>query len=212
MVHRNSANITCPFHFYVHLRLRDRYCCSAADGSGSCHAPAPSYFEEITGCRRKKLDWRWPGNPNGRSKFRNLGLLTFTRSQLTHRRRLRGFWRLLKIAQTARNRRQKHHRDDKDLSKFCKYENLCLLNQAKLLEKLLFPATNAAANDGIAHWFFSCYHWPWFCFQIRKIISQRPWPHPKNRDIHIAEFFCRFYLLQNHRYYKNRYYKAPFCR
>ena len=48
MVHRNSANIACPFRFYVCLCLRDRDCCSAADGSGSCHALAPSYFEEIT--------------------------------------------------------------------------------------------------------------------------------------------------------------------
>ena len=30
------------------------YCCYVADGSGSCHAPAPSYFEEIIRCRRKK--------------------------------------------------------------------------------------------------------------------------------------------------------------
>ena len=29
----------------------DRDCCSAADGSGSCHAPAPSYFEEMARCR-----------------------------------------------------------------------------------------------------------------------------------------------------------------
>ena len=40
MVHRNSLNIACTFHFYVCLRLCDRDCCSAADGSGSCHAPA----------------------------------------------------------------------------------------------------------------------------------------------------------------------------
>ena len=38
-----------------HLRLCDRDCCSAADDSGSCHAPAPSYFEEMTHCRLQKL-------------------------------------------------------------------------------------------------------------------------------------------------------------
>ena len=70
------CKIACTFRFYVCLHLRDRYCCSAADGSGSFHAPAPSYFETITHCRRKNLDWRWPGNPNSRSKFRNLGLFT----------------------------------------------------------------------------------------------------------------------------------------
>ena len=59
--------------------------------SGSCHAPVPSYFKEMTCCRRQKLHWRWPGNPNSRSKFRNLGLFTFTRSQLILRRRLRGW-------------------------------------------------------------------------------------------------------------------------
>ena len=188
MVHRNSANIACPFHFYVCLCLRDRYCCSAADCSGSCHTPAPSYFEEITRCRRK-FDWRWPGNPNGRSKFHNLGLFTFTRSQLTLRLRLRGFWRLLKIAQTAHNRHQIHRRDDQDRSKCRKCENLFLRNQTKCLEKVLFPAMNAAAIDGIAHCFFFCYHWQRLLFSHSKNNFSTTWPSPKNRDIHIVEFF-----------------------
>ena len=102
-------------------------------GSGSCHAPTLSYFEEMTCCRCHKLHWRWPGNPNGWSKFRNLGFFTFIRSQLTLRRRLRSCWRLPEIAQTARNRRQKHRRDDQDRSKFRKYENVCLWDQAKRL-------------------------------------------------------------------------------
>ena len=84
--------------------------CSMTDGNGSYHGLAPSFFEEMTRCRRQKLHWRWPGNPNGRSKFRNLGLFTFTRSQLTLRRRLCGWWRLPEIAQTARCRRRKHRR------------------------------------------------------------------------------------------------------
>ena len=113
--------------------------------SGSCHAPALSYFEEMTRCRCQKLHWRWPGNPNGRSKFRNFDLFMFTRSQLMLHRRLRSWWRLPEIAQTACNRRQKHRRDDRDRSKLCKCENLCLWDQAKLLEKLLFAATNDAA-------------------------------------------------------------------
>ena len=110
MVHQNSANLACTFRIYVCLRMYDRDCCSAADGSGSCHAPAPSYFEEMTRCRRQRFHRRWPGNPNGRSKFRNLGLFTFTQSQLTLRRRLRGWWRFPEIAQTKRCRRQKHRR------------------------------------------------------------------------------------------------------
>ena len=132
MVHQNSANIACTVRFYVCLRLRNRDCCSAADGSGSYHAPAPSYFEEMTRCRRQKFHWRWPSNANGRSKFRNLGLFTFTRSQLTLRRRLRGWWRLPEIAQTACNRRQKNRRADQHRSKFRKYENLCLRHQANV--------------------------------------------------------------------------------
>ena len=113
MVHRNSANLACTFRIYVCLRLCDRDCCSAADGSSSCHAPASSYLEEMTRCRHQILQWRWPGNPNGRSNFRNLSLFTFTRSQLTLRRRLRGWWRLPEIAQTADVKngwRQKHRR------------------------------------------------------------------------------------------------------
>ena len=110
MVHRNSANLACTFRIYVCLCRCDRDCCSVADGSDSCNAPAPSYFEEMTRCRRQILQWIWPGNPNGRSNIRNLGLCTFTRSQLTLRRRLRGWWRLPEITQTARCRRQKHRR------------------------------------------------------------------------------------------------------
>ena len=102
MVHRNFASIACTFRFYVCLRLRDCICSSAADGNGSCHWPAPSYFEEMTHCRHQKLHCRWPGN---------LRLFTFTRSQLTLRRRLCGWWRLLEITQTARGRRQKHRRE-----------------------------------------------------------------------------------------------------
>ena len=107
MVHRNSATIVCTFQFYVCLRLRDCNYCSAADGNGSCHSPTPSYFEEMTRCWHQKLHWKWPGNPNGRSKFRNLRLLTFTRSQLTLRRRLHRWWRLPEIAQTACSRHKK---------------------------------------------------------------------------------------------------------
>ena len=55
MVHWNSANIACIFCFYVCLRLHDRDCCSAANGSGSCHAPALSYFEKMTRCRCKNF-------------------------------------------------------------------------------------------------------------------------------------------------------------
>ena len=137
------------------LRLCDGDCCSTADSSGSCHAPAPSYFEEIIRCWRQKLHWRWPGNPNGRLKFHNLDLFIFTRLQLTLRRRLRGFLRSLRRHVTnVKNIAG----DDQDRSKFCNYENLCLRDQAKRLKKLIFVAMNDAAIDGIAHCLLSCYH------------------------------------------------------
>ena len=157
MVHRNSANIACTFRFYVCLRLHDRDCCSAADGS--CHTLTPSYFEEMTRCRRRQnLHLRWPGNPNGRTKFRNLGLFTFTWSQLSLRQRIRGWWRLPEIAQTARSRRQKHLQDDQDRSKFRKYENLCLGDQANVLKNLFFLLWMTLRLTALRTVFFSWYH------------------------------------------------------
>ena len=140
MVHRNSANIVCPFRFYVCLRLHDRYCCSAADGSGSCHAPGPSYFEEITRCRRKKLDWRWPGNPNGRSKFCNTSLFTFTTDAPATTPQL------LEIAQMACNRRQKHRRDDQDQSKF-RIANTDI-NPSAVVDWYISPESCLLGTDG----------------------------------------------------------------
>ena len=82
-----------------------------------------------------------------------------------------GFLRLLKqhIADV-----KKHRRDDQDRLKFRKYDNLCLRDQAKRLETLLFAATNDAAIDDIAHCFFPAITRNGFCSHIRKIISQRP--------------------------------------
>ena len=148
-------------------------------GSGSCHAPALSYFEQMTRCQRQKLHWRWPGNPNGWSKFRNLGLFTFTRSQLTLRWRLRGWWRFLEIAQTARNRRQKHRRDDQDRLKFCKYENICLRDQTKRLKNFYLLLRTTPRLTALCTAYFPAIIHNGFCFHIRKMISRRPWPHRK---------------------------------
>ena len=61
----------------------------------------------------KKNRRRWPGNPNGQSKFRNIRLFTLTRSQLMLRRQLRqwvrGWRRLAKIAQRRRHCRHQTH-------------------------------------------------------------------------------------------------------
>ena len=179
MVHRNSANIACTFRFYVCLRRYDRDCCSVADGSGSCHAPAPSYFEEMTRCRRQKRHWRWPGNPNRRLKFCNLGLFTFTRSQLTLRRQLRGWWRLPEIAQTAHSRRQKHCWDDHDQSKFCKYKIYdyeIKQNVSKNFFLLLQTTLRLMALHTV---FFLLSLATYFCSHIRKIIFDDLDPHQK---------------------------------
>ena len=185
MVHRNSANIACTFRIYVCLRLWDRDCCSVADGSGSCHAPAPSYFEEMTRCQRQKLHWHWPGNPNGPSKFRNLGLFTFTRSQRTLR--LRGWWRLPEIAQTARCRRQTHCRrwpGSIEIPQIYSYEIKQSVSKNFFLLLRTTPRLTALRTV-----YFPAITRNGFCFHIRKIISRRPWPPPKNWDIHIVEFF-----------------------
>ena len=157
MVHRNSANIACIFCFYVCLCQRDRDC-SAADGSDSCHAPAPSYFERMTRCRRQKLHWRWPGNPNSRSKFRKLGLFTFTRSQLTLRRRLCDWWRLPEIAQTARSRRQKHRREWPGSIEIPQIRKFMPTRSNKTSQTTSFCCYERRCDWRHCALFFSCYH------------------------------------------------------
>ena len=169
VVHQNSANIACTFHFYVCLRLRDRDCCSAADGSCSCHAPAPSYFEEMTRCRRQKLHWRWPGNPNGRSKFRNLGLFTFL-----HDRNWRSSggsaagWRLPEIAQTARNRRQTSPGwpESIEIPQIRKFMHT---RSSKTSRKTSFCCYKRCRDwRHCALFFLSCYHWQRLLFSHSK--------------------------------------------
>ena len=94
IVDRNFADIAYTFQFYNCLCLRDHDYCTVAEGNGSLHGLAPSFFEEMTRCWRQKHR-RWPGNHNGRSKFQKyciylpiLPLFTSTRSSLM----LRG-WR-----------------------------------------------------------------------------------------------------------------------
>ena len=120
-------------------------------------------------CRCKKFHWRWPGNRNGRSKFRYFGLFKFTRSHLTLQRRLRGWLAASRDRSNGTQLTSKHRREYQDRSKFCKYENLCIRDQAKRLEKLLFAATNDAAIDGIAHCFFFLLSLPTaFVFTFKK--------------------------------------------
>ena len=72
--------------------------------------------------------------------YQNYTDIDFTSTRL--RLMLRGWRRLLEIAQAARNRHQKHRRgwpgNPKNRSKFRNYQNLCLRDQARFLEKHLF--------------------------------------------------------------------------
>ena len=118
----------------------------------------PRTRAEMTRCRHQKLHWRWPGNPNGRSKLRNLLCL-----RLQYRNKSFGGG---SAADGGFRRSLKRHiadikniaRKDQNRSKFHKYKNLDLRNQAKCLKKIPFAAKNDAAIDGIAHCFFSYYH------------------------------------------------------
>ena len=63
--------------------------CSTTDRNGSYHRLVPSFFEEMTRCRRQKHCRRRPYNPNDPSKFRKyrvylplLRLFTSARSRL----------------------------------------------------------------------------------------------------------------------------------
>ena len=174
MVPRNSANILCTFRIYVCLRLCDRDCCSAADGLGSYHAPALSYLKRWHVTDVKKIHWRWPGNPSGRSKFRNLCLFKFTRSQLTLRRRLMAASGdhsngTLPTSKTspAMTRIDRNSANTKNYAYEIKQSVFLLLRTTPRLPALRTIYFPAITRNG-------------FCFHIRKIISRRPWPHRKN--------------------------------
>ena len=141
IVYRNFEDIEYTFRFYICLCLRDRDCCSAADGNSSCRGLAPSFFEEMTCCRRQKHHRRWS--------------------------------RSIEILQ---------------LPKFMPTRS------SKPSQKHLFAARMPPLWCHCAL-FFPTVTCNGFCSHLRKIISQRPWPPPpKNWDMHIEEFFFRFYL------------------
>ena len=153
---------------------------------------AEMFMLERLRCRRQTHRRQRPGNPNGRSKFRNL----FPYASKIATNALAAASRLTEIVQTACCRRwqnrQRRLGDDQDLLKFHIYENVCLQDQAKPLEKHL-----VAVWSPLLWWhcalFFSYYHSQRLLFSPMKNNSRRPWLPPKNQDIHIEEFF-RFYL------------------
>ena len=110
----------------------------------------------MTCCRRQKLHWRWAGNPNGRSKFLNLGLFTFRQSQLTLRWWLRGRWRLPKIAQTAHSKNIAGMTTiDRNFANTKIYGYEIKQNVLKNLFLLLRTPPRLTALRTV---FFSCYH------------------------------------------------------
>ena len=161
-------------------------------------APRLLVITQSACCRCQTHHRRWTGNPNCWSKFHNVRLLTLARSQLMLRQWLRGWRQLTEIVQMARCGRQKCHQrqpgDDQDRSKFRNYKNLCLRDQAKPLEKHLFAVMMPLLWWHCTLFFFSTITHNSFCSHLRKIISWRSWPPPKNRDIHIEEFFLRLHL------------------
>ena len=167
IVNQNSADIAYTFQFYVCLHLRDSDCCSMADGNDSCHGFAPSFFEEITCCRRQKHRRRWLGNPNGQSNSWNITYtfrffvclhheiasdaprLTTTAISTDSRHRFSKRWHIADVKNIAGK--------DQNRSKFCNYQNLCLRDQTRPLENI-FLLLGCRHYDAIANCFFSYCH------------------------------------------------------
>ena len=177
--------------------------CSTTDGNGSCHGLAPSFFEEMTRCRRQKHRRQWPGNHIGPSKFGKyhvylpiLRLFMSMRSRLMLRGwRQRQFPLTCTVEEMTRYRRQIHRRRwpgsmtridwnsaitqiyaykiKQDLSK-----NISLLQGRRhyvAIAHVFFPS-NVTCNGYCSH-----------------LISRRPCPPPTKREMHTLKSFL-FYL------------------
>ena len=84
--------------------------------------------------------------------------------------------------------------DDQDWWKLRIYLNLCLLDQAKPLEKHLFFAARRPPLWCHFALFFPTITHNGFCSHLQKNNFSMTLTPPKNRDINIDEFFSRFYL------------------
>ena len=183
--HVSRDNIACTVHF------TSVYVCVIATVvprlTAAAVATHPHHrISEMSRCRCQKLHWRSPGNPNGRSKFCNFGLFTFTWSQLTLQRRLRGWL----VASGDRQNIAGMTRIDRNSANTKMYACEIKQNVSKNFFLLLRTTPRLAA----LRTFSPAITGNSFYFNIRKIISRWHWPPPKNRDIHIVEFFWRFYL------------------
>ena len=167
------------------------------DGNGSCHRLVPSFFEEMTCCRRQKHCWRWPGNHNGRLKFCKyleylpiLRLFTSTRSRV-----VLSSWRQWQLPWI----RAVVFRTDDTLPTSKTSPAITRINQNSSFTKLyaceieqnlsknIFLLLGFRHYDSVTHCFptVTCNG---FCSHLRKIILQWPWPHWKT-EISISKSF-----------------------
>ena len=102
----------------------------------------------------KNISGIWPGDPNGRLKFRKyhayhpiLCLFTFTISRLM----LCSWWRLLEIAQTAHSRRQKHRQQWPGSIKIPELPKFMPTRSSKTFRKTSSLLLGCCHYDAIAH-------------------------------------------------------------
>ena len=190
MVHRNSANIACLFHF------TSVYVCAIATVVPQLTAAAIATHRRIS----KKLHVADVKNLIGDDQieipqFRFVYIYTIATDAPAAASRLLaasdGFWKSLK----------RHVTDVKDIAEMTRidrnsaYTKMYAYEIKQNVSKNFFFMLRTPPQLTALRTVFSCYHWQRLLFSHSKnSISQRPWPPPKNRDIHIVEFCCRFYL------------------
>ena len=197
MVDRNSANIAYTFRFYVCLRLQDLDCCSTADGNGSYHGLAPSFFEDMTHCTFIKNIIR--DDQATLMVHRNFADIAYT------------FWfyvcfvyeittvalQLMATAVDTDSRcrfSKKWHVADKKRWQWP--GSIGILHLPKFMP--MRSSKTSRKTSFFAAWmlllwchcalFFLLSLMTAFVLTYEKIISWRPWPPLKNWDIHIEEF------------------------
>ena len=157
----------------------------------SCHGPTPSIYEEMTRCRCKKHHWRWPGNPNGRSKFHKY------RAYLPILRQWDRDWCSAASGDFQRSLKRnianvKNITDDDQVTvKIDQNAAITEIYAYKIkqgLPKNIFLLLDRRHNDTIAQG-FSYYHLQRLMFSPTKNNFSTTFIPPKNRDIHIEEFF-----------------------
>ena len=158
--------------FYVCLRLRDRDCCSAADGSGSFHAPTPLYFKEITRCRHQNFT----GNDQATLTVDWNSAIYFvyvyeigTNAPAAAPRLMSAFG----VAQTARSWRQKHRQERPGPIEISHIRKVLPTKSSKTSRKTSFCCYERRRYWRHCALFFSYYHLQRLFSHLRKIISHQ---------------------------------------